>query len=109
MKQVFLKTGVFGFFKFGRKAKGLHLNRFVRDILRECGIPCPKCNEGNCNDPKTALLIGAEVEYVNAVGEKKVASVFSLPEYANNAAAVADNYPLHAWYATSAGDLKRVV
>ncbi len=45
MKDVIIYSGQYGLFTKGQKAPGLHLNRFVRDILRECGYPCNGCGE----------------------------------------------------------------
>jgi hypothetical protein len=37
-------------FKKGRKQKGLHLNRVIRDHIRTCGLDCFNCFEPNCSD-----------------------------------------------------------
>ena len=105
-----IKDGFWSKFKPGRKFKGLHLNRVIRDVLRECGIPCPTCNEGNCNEPMIKLVTSNPVEYINAAGDKMTATVISLPRYADAAAAQADNYPINGWYInTTTGTVSVVV
>ena len=109
MKEYYIKQGFWGMFRIGRKAPGLHLNRVIRDVLRACGIPCPTCNEGNCNEPQVTLVTSRNVQYVNANDEKLTAVVIDLPVYNDNTFAVADGYPVNGWYITPTGDVKVVV
>lgn len=56
MKDIVLFTSGYQTYERGKKAPGLHLNRFVRDILRECGYPCLNCNE-SCVEPDICDII----------------------------------------------------
>lgn len=66
-------------FRIGKRKPGFHLNKFVRDILRECGIPCPNCNDKNCHEIVTALVTGIVIQY-NDNGEIKKALSIDLPK-----------------------------
>jgi len=107
MRNYGIKPGNWFTFLLGKKTPGtFHLNKFVRDILRECNIPCPHCSEGDCNEPTIELVRSLNVEYVNDAGTKLNAVVITLPEYADDSAAAADNYPINGWYQTIAGDVR---
>ena len=101
-----IKDGFWSKFKPGRKFKGLHLNRVIRDVLRDCGIPCPNCLDDACNEPPVKLLTSIPIEYVNAAGDKLTALSIPLPQYVDDVAASADNFPINGWYVTPTGDLR---
>ena len=107
--QYYIKTGFWSIFKIGRKAPGLHLNKVVRDIMRECGYSCANCYDGDCNEPYQDVVFSNSVEYKNAAGQLMKATVISLPVYADDAAATADNYPTQGWYTTPTGEIRRKV
>jgi hypothetical protein len=68
MKELIIFPGNFAEFRMGQKAPGLHLNRFVRDILRECGYPCVNCGEA-CAEPDLCETISACLGSGNFSGE----------------------------------------
>lgn len=54
-KNYALLPGMFKEFKYGQKVYGLHLNRLVRDILRENGYPTKSCD--GCTEPDICDLL----------------------------------------------------
>lgn len=56
MKEVVIYPGNFGTFDKGQKRVGLHLNRFVRDILRQNGYPTKSCDAA-CLEPNICDLL----------------------------------------------------
>lgn len=110
VKQYFIKTGFWDVFKIGKKAPGLHLNRLVRDILRECGIPCPNCldsSTGGLLDPLTCFLQGVPIVYEDVNGDKQTACSLDLPMFADDGDAAANNYPVNGLYFDADGVLRK--
>lgn len=56
MKDVVIYPGNFGTFEQGQKRVGLHLNRFVRDVLRQNGYPTKSCDSA-CLEPNICDLL----------------------------------------------------
>lgn len=48
--QVVIRSGFWGTFRKGDYSPGLDLNKHVRDIMRDCGYTCLKCDESDCSE-----------------------------------------------------------
>jgi len=71
--QYYIFDGNYSTFKPGEKARGLHLNKAVRDIMRACGYDCIHCYEANCFDGcKDDTVIGMLMARIEAL-ERKLA------------------------------------